>query len=228
MLTLFVSCFLIRHQLVGSKPLGIRRAERYLPVGTALTAVGELAPVVDSLSGSFQHAIRFNGKLFALRAPRGASMILSRKTFPDLIDSAQAISSSCKKSAILFTTIGACMLLTVTLMKYRQRYIERKALQRVVEARRRRRAAASRGQDAGERAAEEETASSLTDDMNSGGDGADDQTDRGTCVICFQESSTMCWSCGHLCCCSRCVTEGRLMQCPVCRVRGKPLRVYIA
>lgn len=209
-------------QLAGSKSLGIRRSEGYLPLGTAITAIGELAPVVDTIPGNFKHAIRSNGKLYALRAPSSSSLILSRQTFPELLSNAQSSSQTCKEYAIFFSMMGIGMALTAVGLEIRQKYLERKAIRRLIEERQRRR-----------RNSEETSSPTAIEDILNNSSRQDEASpegtdpDQGTCVVCFQRTSTMCWPCGHLCCCTQCASQGGLDRCPICRSRGRPIRVYV-
>ena len=97
--------------VLGVKNLGIRRTERYLPVGTVLTAVGELQEVREDQSSSMKGTFRSHDKVLVLKAPQGGPFILSKLPLPDLIASAEATSVICGKlyagnfaHSVVFTT----------------------------------------------------------------------------------------------------------------------------
>lgn len=204
-------------QLAGHKSLGVRRVERYLPVGTALTAVGELSPVVDH-PAAFNNAYRSEGKMYVLHAPAKGPFILSRRSFPELIASAEATSLMCGRLAVVFTAAGVAMLAVSTYRRVWVWYREKKMRRRVEDARRKRRAAADTG-----------TADTAVDNNGGGeaGQEGNDEGRRGTCVVCLNRESQMVFpSCGHLCVCNQCAGTG-LDRCPVCRGRGRPIRVFV-
>lgn len=66
--------------------------------------------------------------------------------------------------------------------------------------------------------------------------GCERGTARGVCVVCLERSSTMMFSnCKHVCACMTCAArirsvddeEGSEVQCPVCRVKGPVVPVYV-
>ena len=210
--------------VLGVKNLGIRRTERYLPVGTVLTAVGELQEVREDQSSSMKGTFRSHDKVLVLKAPQGGPFILSKLPLPDLIASAEATSVICGKIAVVFTTAGVCMLGISLIQSYlrRKRELYWERLAREARARRAGTAAAtsrggvSRGDGAGGA------------DVN-GEDGSDNELDRrGLCIICLEKDCDMVFpNCGHMCVCGNCTSSGRLAQCPICRTHGRPIRVFI-
>ena len=56
------------------------------------------------------------------------------------------------------------------------------------------------------------------------GDNRDDRL-AGTCVVCIDRPVEVVFaSCGHMCCCEKCGLN--LTRCPICRLRGGPIKVY--
>ena len=163
-------------ELRGQRVLGTRSVERALPVGAAVTAVGELVAVADYKAGfqvrcvlragletgvrtigspteghaatascwsaravkepatwrvdattqpglnvwkaewapapAAQGALRSHGKMYVLRAPKaGGPFVISRQALPDLVASLRATSASCSRAALVFTSLGAGLLL---------------------------------------------------------------------------------------------------------------------
>lgn len=193
-------------QLAGHKQLGIRRTERYLPAGTAITAVGELAAVVDH-PGAFKGAYREHGKMLILREPRKGPFVLSTRSLEELISSAQGTSVICGNIAAFFITAGASMLLLSA-------YYSREAKRRLNEFQRRIRDARENGSAA----------------TGAGQSGEASGERRGVCVACLERDSDMVFpSCGHLCVCRQCAVaaSARLNRCPICREYGKPIQVFL-
>jgi len=194
-------------QLVGHKQLGIRRTERYLPAGTAITAVGELAAAVDHPS-AFKGACRDHGKMLVLREPHKGPFILSTRSLEELISSAQGTSVVCGNIAAFFITAGASMLLLSA-------YNTSKAKRRLDEFQRRIRDA--RGNRSAATAA--------------GENGEASEERRGVCVACLERDSNMVFPCGHLCVCRHCfhaaAGSARLKRCPICREHGRPIQIFL-
>ena len=62
---------------------------------------------------------------------------------------------------------------------------------------------------------------------NNGGGNGEPEDDRlaGTCVVCIDHPVEVVFaSCGHMCCCEKCGLT--LTRCPICRLRGAPIKVY--
>jgi hypothetical protein len=61
---------------------------------------------------------------------------------------------------------------------------------------------------------------------NGGGNGEpEDDRLAGTCVVCIDHPVEVVFaSCGHMCCCEKCGLT--LTRCPICRLRGAPIKVY--
>jgi hypothetical protein len=221
-------------QLAGHKALGLQRSERYLPVGTALTAVGELSLAIDT-PGVFKHAFRSGGRMYVLRAPQNGPFVLSRRRFPELLASTQSTSQVCGTFAVYFAVVGVGFFCVSAAMRAWVRHRVRKMQRRVAEARRRRReATGARDRQGSNSSASASGPTSQSRWTSTGGENdvvsnesESDSRLPGLCVVCLQRDCEMCFPCGHLCCCRACGSERALTRCPVCRARGRPMRVYL-
>jgi E3 Ubiquitin ligase/Zinc finger, C3HC4 type (RING finger) len=215
-------------QLVGHKQLGIRRTERYLPSGTAITAIGELAAVVDH-PGAFKGAYREDGKMLVLREPRTGPFILSRRSLEDLISSAQGVSAVCGNIAAFFITTGASMLLLSAYYTNEAKRRSNEFQRRIRDARESRRAAAAAAGENGGSSRPSQAAGNGGQQAPSNEANGDEER-KGVCVACLERDSDMVFpGCGHLCVCRQCAAAGsnRLNRCPICRVYGKPIQVFL-
>jgi E3 ubiquitin-protein ligase MUL1 len=207
-------------QLAGHKTLGVRRSERFLPVGTVLTAVGEAYLSVDH-PGAFKGAPRVGGRMLVLGAPQKGPFLLSRQRLPDMIASAQAGSRLCGVLAAWFGGIGAGMLAVSASHRVWVWHRERTTRRRVrdVVEQRARAAAAARRSDGGR--------SSAAGGAAGGREG--DKEARSLCVVCLERPCELIFpACGHLCVCAACgARDAALARCPICRSSGRPIRVFV-
>jgi len=190
----------------GMRSLGIRRTERVLPVGTAVTAVGELAEAVPRPGGGLALVLR--------RPSRGGPFYLTTKSLPELVESLSTLSRLCRYLAWGFGATGVALLLhhvTSHLLEERRR---RKLRARVQERR------------------HIQPAALMEDERQDGEGGADGeeavQRDReaNICVVCLERPLDAVFAkCGHMCCCIDCAS--RLNQCPVCRRHTDVIRVFL-
>lgn len=221
-------------QLSGHKSLGVRRSELFLPVGTALTAVGELSSVIDHPT-VFKNAYRSNGKMYVLHSPTNSRVpfILSHHTLPEMINSALETSAACSRLATWFAAAGVTMLAVSAYHHIWVWYREQKMRRRVENARKARQAAGSVGNHSGDGTNGARAAGVVEGDENGDVAGqrsaASEGEGAGLCVVCLQRSSQFVFpGCGHLCVCDSCIRSGNgLTKCPICRARGKPIRVYV-
>ncbi|EFN51981.1 hypothetical protein CHLNCDRAFT_27288 [Chlorella variabilis] len=198
-------------EVQGSRSVGVRQVERMLPVGTMLTAVGELATA--------------GGKMLVLRAPRDGAFYLSRQPLPDVIASLQASSLACQQWAAAFTAVGASMLVAAATQHALTWVRQRRLRQRVEKAMRERAAAAAAAGGGG--AAGAPAASAAEPQPADVAEAAEGGARPSLCVVCLERPcATVFPACGHMCACSRC-SHG-LRRCPICRSRGAPIRVYTA
>lgn len=206
-------------QLAGHKSLGVRRSERFLPIGSAVTAVGELRAVVDH-PGAFKGAFRSNGKVYVLQAPQKGPFLLSRQRLPDMIAAAEGTSKWAGGLALWLVAAGSSMLLAAAAHKAWVRHKEKRARERVAAARLRRTTEA--------RAAAAGAAINGAQARAAGGPEAAEEP-RSLCVVCLERECEMVFpACGHLCTCEQCTAgEPPVARCPICRSGVKPIRVFI-
>ncbi|KAL4422883.1 hypothetical protein ABPG75_009080 [Micractinium tetrahymenae] len=227
----------LAEEVLGARVLGVRQVERCLPVGTMLTAVGELNVAVEHPS-AFKGAVRRGGKMLVLRPPRDGPFVLSRQPLPELIASLQATSVACQQWATVFTAVGATMLVAAATQHAATWLRQRSIRRRVEKALRERRAAAAAGGGAEAGAAQAAAAAGAGGLPGAaapagaapaaGHDGGGDTGGAlagGLCVVCLEHAPDMVFpGCGHLCACSGCGSG--LARCPICRSRSRPIRVY--
>lgn len=185
-------------------------------------------PSALPIDRSPQGAVRRGGKMLVLRPPRDGPFVFSRQPLPELIASLQATSTACQQWATVFTAVGATMLVAAA-TQHAATWLRRRSIRRRVEKALRQRqaapgqagaAACAPGGAAG--AASPAAASSA---VGQGSGDAGGGLAGGLCVVCLEHSpDTVFPSCGHLCACSRCAAS--LARCPICRSRGRPIRVY--
>lgn len=198
------------------------RAQDQMPTG--------LCPPVPQPPFHLQGAVRRGGKMLVLRQPRDGPFLLSRQPLPEVIASLQAASVACNQWAAAFTALGATMLVAAAAQKAATWLRQRRMRQRIEKALRERRAAAAAAGGGGEAAA----AAGQPAAAGLGGsgaavaaEGAEDEGGiaRGLCVICFDRQPDVVFpSCGHMCACAQCGSG--LQRCPICRSRGRPIRVF--
>lgn len=181
--------------LQGLKMLGVKRVERVLPIGTALTVVGE--------------AVRDDLGTLRIQKPHKGPFYVSPKSIDELIINLGKWSRWYKYMSLGLTVFGV-YLITVHAIKY---FLERKrraALhRRVMEAAAQRRA---RREQEGEG---EATAAYIEHDVSTS---KRDTIVPDLCVICLeQEYNAVFVPCGHMCSCTSCSTQ--LLNCPLCRRR---------
>lgn len=172
-----------------------------------------------------QGAVRRSGKMLVLRPPRDGPFLLSRQPLPELISSLQASSVACHQWAAVCATLGASMLAAAAVQHAATWLRQRRIRQRVEKALRERQAAAGGGGGQGARPAAGEGAASGEAGAGAGEDDFEGGIARGVCVICFDRRPDEVFpGCGHLCVCHQC--GAGLQRCPICRTRGRPIRVY--
>jgi E3 ubiquitin-protein ligase MUL1 len=55
--------------------------------------------------------------------------------------------------------------------------------------------------------------------------GGEEDRIAGICVVCIDRPTAVVFaSCGHMCCCEQCGSS--LSRCPICRIRGRPIKVF--
>eukprot|EP00250_Pteridium_aquilinum_P003318 c13638_g1_i2 orf=150-1157(+) len=174
--------------------LGVKRVERVLPVGTALTVVGE--------------AVRDDLGTLRIQKPHKGPFYVSPKSIDELINNLGKWSRWYKYMSLGFTVFGF-YLMTSHAIKYFLERRRRAALnRRVMEAAAQRRERQQQG-DA------DTPAVHLEDDIF---EPKRESVVPDLCVICLeQEYNAVFVPCGHMCSCTSCSTQ--LSNCPLCRRR---------
>ena len=161
--------------------------------------------------------------MLVLLQPRDGPFLLSRQPLPEVIASLQASSAACQQWAAGFTALGASMLVAAAAQRAATWLRERRLRRRVEKALRERRAlaaAAAAGAVVGPMPAGEAADGAVVAESSE-----DEGIARGLCVICFDCQPELVFpACGHMCACAHC--GGGLQRCPICRSRGRPIRVY--
>ncbi|KAG6544506.1 hypothetical protein Mapa_014144 [Marchantia paleacea] len=181
--------------LQGLKMLGVKRVERVLPTGTALTVVGE--------------AVQDDRGILRIQRPHKGPFYVSPKSIDQLIANLGKWSRWYKYLSLGFTAFGL-YLLTSHAVKHLLEKRRRAALQRrVMEA------AAQRLE---RRTDMEDNREGTTVKCDTDTTVKKDGTLPDLCVICFEhEYNAVFVPCGHMCCCTSCSSQ--LVYCPLCRSR---------
>ncbi|XP_024514852.1 E3 ubiquitin-protein ligase SP1 [Selaginella moellendorffii] len=176
--------------LQGLKMLGVKRVERVLPTGTALTVVGE--------------AIKDDQGTLRIQRPHKGPFYVTPKSIDQLIANLGKWSRWYKYMSLGFTLFGVFLVASHTI-RYVMEKRRRAALnRRVMEAAARRR----------ERKEHEEVGEFAKVETATKRDGRLPDL----CVICLeQEYNAVFVPCGHMCCCISC--SAQLQNCPLCRRR---------
>jgi len=215
--------------LLGRRPLGTRRVEAALAVGTPLTVVGEVVEMEAAPGRASEDGRPGRGRerpsptrrrLLAIRPPPPASglpFLLTTRPFDAVVAEATAAVDAAVRVGGATAALGLAIALAGRgLRAWRRRSVAR-------------RAAAARARVAAARAARAAAAAAACggdpppppDD----GDG-DTPSSPSTCVVCLDAPADTCWApCGHLCACGECAARTGA-KCPVCRGRGRALRVF--
>ncbi|CAD7704193.1 unnamed protein product, partial [Ostreobium quekettii] len=195
----------ILDRLTGYRPLGVKKSERVLAVGSLITIVGELTQSTED-----------GQRKFVVRRPQGGGpFYISSKTLAELHASLSRVASTCKWLAVGFGALGAFLIFRSVYKSFSTARRYNQMRKRIEEEERRRRnrralAAARRGEEAGGEARGEEE---------------DEDNDEGLCVVCREREAHFVFiPCGHLCCCEICSLS--LNRCPMCRSRSHAHRVY--
>lgn len=174
----------------GLKMLGVKRIERVLPTGTALTVVGE--------------AVKDDVGTIRIQRPQKGPFYASHKTVDQLIANLGKWARWYRYASVGFTIFGL-YLLTKHAVQYileRRRHWEMR--KRVLDAAAKRSGENNTGPDGNiEEGSDFTRKDKLTPDL---------------CVVCLeQEYNSVFVPCGHMCCCMSC--SSHLTICPLCRRR---------
>lgn len=187
-------------RLTGYRPLGMKKSERVLPVGSLITVVGELAQSSEAPN-----------KLVIRRPQGGGPFYITQQTLTELHTSLSTVASACKWLAVGFGALGAVLIATRIWKSLSVAYRYRRIRKRIEEEERRRRIQQARAAARGAELVYNES--------------AEQEEREGMCVACREREAQIVFiPCGHLCCCEMC---GRnLDRCPMCRSRSQKHRVY--
>jgi E3 ubiquitin-protein ligase MUL1 len=181
--------------LQGLKMLGVKRVERVLPTGTALTVVGE---VVQDDRG-----------LIRIQKPHKGPFYVTPKSIEQLIMNLGKWSRWYKYLSVGVTCVGLYLVVSC-------------AAKHVMEKRRRaalhRRVMEAAAQRLRQTAMEGEMAEGLNEQDNKDAILIKEGHAPNLCVICLeQDYNSVFVPCGHMCCCMSC--SAQLTNCPLCRRR---------
>eukprot|EP00803_Ostreobium_quekettii_P008672 evm.model.scf_2234.1 EVM.evm.TU.scf_2234.1 scf_2234:16348-23232(+) len=191
----------ILDRLTGYRPLGVRKSERVLAVGSLITIVGELAQSTEDSQG----------KLVVRRPQNGGPFYISSKTLAELHESLSRVASTCKWLAFGFGAFGVLLIASRVYKSLKTAYRYNQMRDRIDEEERRRRARRSLNAQTSQKATGEDA-------------GLDEGTE-GKCAVCMEREAQFVFiPCGHLCCCEMCSLN--LNKCPICRSRSHAHRVY--
>uniref|UniRef100_A0A0D6R3M0 RING-type E3 ubiquitin transferase n=1 Tax=Araucaria cunninghamii TaxID=56994 RepID=A0A0D6R3M0_ARACU len=177
--------------LQGLKMLGVKRVERVLPIGTALTVVGE--------------AVQDNGTI-QIRRPHRGPFYVSPESIDQLIENLGKLARWYNFASLGFTIVGVCLMATHAIRRFLQRRRGRALQRRVMEA------AAQRMEQKENEGAQSQARSQDDHCVER------ENHMPALCVICLeQEYNAVFVPCGHMCCCTSC--SSHLSNCPLCRRR---------
>jgi len=187
-------------RLSGYQPLGIWETERSLPVGTAVTVVGELARSSDGKEGTVVR--KPTGKL------SGGPFYITPKSFEELQDSLMKNSKACKWLSFGFGAVSLALIGIQLWRHVRSTIRYRRIRKQLAEEEKRRRV--------------ERAMNSMSPDER---DPDQETRDRRKCIICWEAQVDAAFiPCGHVCACLRCSLE--LNRCPICRKPCNVHRIY--
>uniref|UniRef100_A0A061SG09 RING-type E3 ubiquitin transferase n=1 Tax=Tetraselmis sp. GSL018 TaxID=582737 RepID=A0A061SG09_9CHLO len=187
--------------LSGIRILGIRRTERALPVGTYVTAVGELAAVAPR-AGTEEPGTGPTGSGLVLRRPAaGEPFYITTSQLPELVESLSSLSRLCKWFAVGFGAVGVYLIASQVAVTAAKEWRARRLRAQMRSARR-------------------------SPDRAVGDEMDENASTQDRCVVCMERPLDAVFSkCGHMCCCLECAT--RLQHCPICRRSSSVIRVYL-
>ncbi|GAX82232.1 hypothetical protein CEUSTIGMA_g9660.t1 [Chlamydomonas eustigma] len=169
-----------------------------------------------------------SGLLLRRPAAGNGAFIITPLTLDQLHESMSSTSRVYKYAALGFGAVGMALIMRKLLVRLARSWRElqtRKRLDQIREQRKMemsKRTASHCNSGATDGSTEAALGGGNTRDKD---DDDDDERMSGTCVVCIDRPVQMVFtSCGHMCCCEGCGV--RLLRCPVCRLRGSPIKVY--
>ena len=204
--------------LLGRRPLGTRRVEAALVAGTPLTVVGEVVEMEEAGGGEGKPRRR----VLAIRPPphnSGVPFLATSRPFEAVVEEARAAATAAVRVGAFTVGLGLFVALAGRGWRaWRRRTVARRA------AAARARIAAARAARAARAAAACGDGETLPPPPPEGED--DDPSAASTCVVCLDAPADWVWTaCGHLCACGECAARTGA-KCPVCRARGRALKVF--
>ncbi|KAL6748566.1 hypothetical protein V8C86DRAFT_3146576 [Haematococcus lacustris] len=166
---------------------------------------------------------------YVLRKPASGPCYITPMTTDLLHAALSSTSRNCRVLACALGAVGAILVARRAWARLLQAAHERRVRARVaaVEAAKKARLAeARRSRAVGPEQQGAGVSSAATDDDEDDGSRVQHDRQAGTCVVCLDGGVEVVFTpCGHLCCCADC---GLTMdRCPLCRIKGKPTKVYL-
>jgi hypothetical protein len=191
--------------------VGTNKQERYIPVGTVLTVVGELARSNVAPSG-FAGLAGQSGKL-VLRKPLEGPFLASSRSLQQLHDELAGLSKTLHWWAWALGGVGTLLVGYKLGRGLHRRWLVWQAKQKLRKELARRR----------QQLLEEARGAGAGEGEQGGGEG--EEGEPSVCAVCLEGSLDVVWvPCGHLCLCQRCMAN--VARCPRCRTRGRALKVF--
>ena len=225
------------------RSMGVKRTQTMLPLGEAVTAVGEIGIAPGAPDGASSRG--GGGFRFVLRRPRTAKaaggygfFILSPKSLPQLITDMSAASKVFLVIGAGLGGLGVFLLLRKLLQHYQVQARIRRARRRFFQALRQRRGRERGGNGGGDGGGVGSAGAAVGGAGSAGsagsagaaaGAGGAEEPEGGprasdTCVVCLEQSTACAFPCGHMCVCLGC--SRRLDKCPLCQQPGRARRIY--
>lgn len=177
-----------------------------------VTVIGELAPIEQVAVDYDQQGPRF--LKLALRKPAGGSLVITTKTLAQLTSFYSSLHKGLRFTAIGLGAVGAFLI-------GRKLWLGLGCARRLRQWRSRVRQRRAEGSATPEVGAAAGAQSSADLGASGPGPGADS-----LCAVCLDKRPECVFPCGHLCVCLRC-SGGCRGKCPICRLKGEPIRVYL-
>jgi hypothetical protein len=185
--------------------VGTQKSEKYIPVGTVLTLVGELAGSTVS-PGGFP-ALRGPAGRLVLRKPLEGPFLATNRSLAQLHDQLAAMSGRLRFWAAALGCVGAALVVAKLGRRVHRDWVLWRARRKLQKQLQERRQQQGEGEGEGE------------------GEGGDEAAEPSVCTVCLEGALEMVWvPCGHMCLCQGCVPS--VDRCPLCRCRGKAIKVY--
>jgi len=159
---------------------------------------------------------------YVLRKPVVGPSYITTLSVDQLVAAMSNTARKCRWAAYALGAVGVLLVARKAILRVQQQLHQRRVRARVlqVEQARRTRQMKSPGDLRG---------SSCQEDLCREGypEGYEGDREPNTCVICLESNvGTVFTPCGHMCCCVGCGLATSMDRCPICRVRGRAIRVY--